>query len=137
MKHRISIIVSDFNGNITSKMLAYAEKTAKKLGLDITSVVHVPGTFEIPLALKHVLSKKNIDGAVVLGAVKQGDTGHDVVVAENCARQIMKLSLKHSTPIGLGVIGPKATIKTAEERAEEYSVRAVETVSKMINVMRQ
>jgi len=43
---------------------------------------------EIPFALKHVLAKKIADGAVVLGAVVQGETDHDIVVAHTCALKL-------------------------------------------------
>ena len=133
---KIGIVVADFNEEITSKMEKKALETAKGLKADVIEKIHVPGSFEIPIMLKKLLKNKNIDGIVALGAVIQGDTGHDVIVAENAARKIMNLSLEHNKPIGLGIIGPRASWEKAEKRAEEYAERAVKTTIEMIKKLK-
>ncbi len=132
MQKKVAIVVSDFNQNITQKMVGFAEKKAKRLGLGISEIIHVPGAFEIPFALKNLLKSKKISGAIVLGAVIQGETDHDILVANLCARGVMKLSLKYNIPIGFAVMGPRIKTDMAERKAQEYSERAVETVAYMI-----
>ena len=133
---KIGIVVADFNKEITSRMEKKALEIAKKLKADIIEKIHVPGSFEIPIMLKKLLKNKNIDGAVALGAVIQGDTWHDVIVAESAARKIMNLSLECNKPIGLGIIGPRVTWEQAEKRAEEYAERAVKTTVEMIKKLK-
>jgi len=130
----LAIITADFNSKITSKMESIAKKQAIKLGADIKQIIHVPGAFEIPFALKKILKNPEIDGVITLGAVIKGDTDHDQIVANNAAEQILKLSLEYEKPVSLGIIGPNVTRKQAEEKLESYAKRAAEAVIKMLDI---
>ncbi|MCD6301717.1 MAG: 6,7-dimethyl-8-ribityllumazine synthase [Staphylothermus sp.] len=130
---RIGIVVAEFNYDITYLMLQKALNHAKFLGLGVTYVFKVPGTYEIPFAVAKLLNKPEVDGVVVLGAVIKGQTKHDELVASQTARKLMDLMIQYGKPVGLGIIGPGATRMQALERVEDYARRAVEAVAKMIN----
>jgi len=127
----LALVISDFNKEITSKMERNAEKIASSLDAKIVKKIHVPGAFEIPFAANILLNKINVDALVVLGAVIQGDTDHDLIIVHNIAQKLMEISLKHNKPIGFGVIGPRVTWQQARARANEYSKRAVNTALEM------
>ncbi len=134
---RLAIVVSEFNSEITLKMLERARSQAEKLGAKTGYVLYVPGTFDMPLAVERLLKKKNVDAVVTLGAVIKGDTRHDDIVAENAARLIADLSLKHGKPVALGITGPGMTIDQARERAQLVPVRAVNAAVNMILRLRK
>jgi 6,7-dimethyl-8-ribityllumazine synthase len=130
-KIRIAIVASEFNRKITFDMLRQAETHAKKVNADIRYVCYVPGSFDMPLILEQLLKKKDVDAAVTLGAVIKGETGHDNVVAENAARLIADLSIKHGKPVALGITGPDMTFEQAVARAKTVAPRAVSAAVKM------
>jgi 6,7-dimethyl-8-ribityllumazine synthase len=134
---RIAIVVSEFNGEITLRMLERARVHAEKVGAKISYVLHVPGTFDMPLAVERLLKKKNVDAVVTLGAVIKGDTRHDDIVAENAARLTADLSLKYGKPVALGITGPGMTIDQARERAQLVPVRAVNAAVNMVLRLRK
>ncbi len=134
---RLGIVVSEFNYDITYLMLQKALSHADFLGAEVKVVVKVPGSFDMPLAVKKLLSRNDIDGVVTLGAVIQGETKHDEVVAHQVARRIMDLSLEYDKPVTLGIIGPGASRMQALERVEEYARRAVEAAVKLVNRIRK
>lgn len=136
-KIRLGIIVSEFNFDITYIMLQKAINHIKFLGCEITYIVKVPGTYDIPVILNELIKKDDVDGIVILGAVIQGETKHDEVVAQQSARKILDLSIQYGKPIGFGVIGPGASRMQALERAEEYARRAVEAVVKLVKRIKQ
>lgn len=131
---RLGIVVSDFNEEITSNMEKNAENAAKQLNAIIIKKLHVPGAFEIPFAANKILINKKIDAVVVLGAVIQGETQHDVVIVNAVAPMLIELSLKYNKPIGFGIIGPRVTWQKAKKRAAEYAKRAVEAAVEMIKI---
>jgi 6,7-dimethyl-8-ribityllumazine synthase len=133
----LAIVVSEFNSEITFKMLERARSHADKVGAKASYVLYVPGTFDMPLAVERLLKKKNVDAVVTLGAVIKGDTRHDDIVAENAARLMADLSLKHGKPVALGVTGPGMTIEQARERAELVPVRAVSAAVNMVARLRK
>jgi len=89
----------------------------------------------MPLAVKKLLQRDDIDGLVVLGAVIEGSTEHDEIVAQHAARKIADLALDYEKPIGLGITGPGMSRMEAHERVS-YAKRAVEAAVKMIKTIR-
>jgi 6,7-dimethyl-8-ribityllumazine synthase len=127
---RIGAVVSDFNYDITMMMLERAKEHAEFLGAEITKIVKVPGVFDMGLAVKKLLSRKDIDGVITIGAVIEGETEHDELVIQHAARKIADLALEYNKPVGLGISGPGMTRLQAEERIERGKA-AVEAVVKL------
>ncbi|NPB00902.1 MAG: 6,7-dimethyl-8-ribityllumazine synthase [Crenarchaeota archaeon] len=130
-KVRLGIVVSEFNYDVTYIMLQKAISHARFLGAEITYIVKVPGTYDTAIAAYELAQKDDVDAVVVLGAVIQGETKHDEVVANQAARKLLDISIQFRKPVTLGIIGPGATRLQAMERAEEYSRRAVEAAVKL------
>ena len=131
---KIGIVVSEYNYDITMNMLQRAEEEAKFLGVEVTRVFKVPGTFDMPLGVKTLLDLKEIDGVVTLGAVIKGETDHDEVIMNNAARKIADLSIEFLKPVALGISGPGETRLQAQARIETAK-DAVQSVVKMIKRM--
>src|SRR3989338_5576937 len=129
----IGIVLADFHKKTAKEMLLHAKAAAKKNGLNVISVVKVTGAFDVPLPLKRMLARSDIDGAVVLGAIVQGKTAHDEIVAYTCAEKISYLSLEYNKPVGYGISGPRMSVAQAKARAKEFSVRAVEAVARILS----
>ncbi len=128
---KLGIVVSEFNYDITYLMLQKALNHAEFLGAKVVVVVKVPGAYDIPIAVKALLERHDVDAVVTLGAVIQGETKHDEIVASQASRKIVDLSLEYGKPVTLGIIGPGASRMQALERVEEYARRAVEAAVKL------
>lgn len=127
---RLGAVVSEFNFDITQMMLDLAREHAKFLDSEITEVITVPGVFDMPLAIKKLLKKDDIDAVVTLGAVIEGSTSHDEIVMQHASRKIADLALEYDKPVALGVTGPGMTRLEAHQRVD-YAKRAVEAAVKM------
>ena len=127
---KIGAVVSEFNYDITMMMLERAKEHAQFLGAEITQVVKVPGVFDMGLAIKKLLERKDIDGVVTIGAVIEGETEHDDIVIQHATRKIADLALEYNKPVGLGISGPGMTRLQAEARIERAK-SAVEAVVKL------
>ncbi len=127
---KIGIVVSEFNYDITQMMLERAKEHAKFLGVEVKEIAHVPGVFDMPLVIKKLLEKEEIDGVVTLGAVIKGETDHDETVISHAARKIADLALEYGKPVSLGITGPGMTRMQAQQRIERAK-NAVESVVKL------
>jgi 6,7-dimethyl-8-ribityllumazine synthase len=134
---RLAFVVSKFNFDITYLMLQRALSHAELLGAEVKVVVKVPGAFEIPAAAAKLLKRDDVDAVVTLGAVIQGETKHDEVVAHQTARKLLDLSVQFGKPVSLGIIGPGATRAQAHERVDEYAKRAVEAAVEASSKLRR
>jgi len=113
---KIGIVVSHWYWNtITGKMLECAQKAAETNNVQ-TEVIIVPGSYDIPLGVKILLKKKDIDGIITLGAVVQGETYHDIAIMNAVVPALTLLSLEFEKPVMLGINGPRITKKQAVER---------------------
>ena len=132
MTEKLGMVVSLFNYEITGEMSKRAKERAKELGAKIVKIIEVPGSFEIPLAVKELLDDKEIEGVVTIGTIIKGGTDHDTVVAHTVARKLLDLSCEYKKPVSLGISGPNITWQQSEKRIEEYAIRAVDSVVKML-----
>ena len=124
-------MVSEFNQEITSKMLDIALQKAKSLNLNIKYTCKVPGVFDMPLVIDTLLQKKEVDAVVTLGAVIKGQTKHDELITNVTARALMDLSIKYQKPVTLGITGPGMTDRQAQARIRPIAERAVDAVEKI------
>ncbi|MDO8340110.1 MAG: 6,7-dimethyl-8-ribityllumazine synthase [Candidatus Burarchaeum sp.] len=132
----IGLVVSEFNAEITEKMLAAALACARREGCAVAKVVRVPGAYDTPLAAKKLLKMRGIDAVAVIGAIVTGGTKHDEFIASAMANALTSLSLEFEKPVTLGVIGPGATYAKANARAKEYAERAVMGAKKLVTGMK-
>ncbi len=133
----IAIVVSEFNNEITSKMLEVAVEKAKALKLNLKITCRVPGVFDMPIIIDSLLKKKEIDAIVTLGAVIKGQTKHDELITNAAVRTITELSIKHQKPVTLGITGPGMSERQAHARIRPVSERAVEAVEKIAEQLRK
>lgn len=114
---RLAIVGARFNSEITDVMFRRARRQAERRGADVVAE-RVPGTFEIPLALRRLLSRPDVDAGVAIGAVVKGKTGHDELIAAAVASELQRVMADTGKPIGLGVTGPGMTWEQGVARAE-------------------
>ncbi|MBI4669131.1 MAG: 6,7-dimethyl-8-ribityllumazine synthase [Elusimicrobia bacterium] len=103
---RLAIIVSTFNKKITGRLLNSAITAVKKhKGAVVGHIVHVPGSFELPMAAKMLTaSRPKPDAIICLGVIIQGETDQNTYIANACALGIQKAQLDTGIPIGFGII---------------------------------
>ncbi len=130
---RIGAVVAEFNYDITMMMLERAKEHARFLDAEITQVVKVPGVFDMGLAVKKLLERKDIDGVVTLGAVIEGETEHDDIVIQHATRKIADLAIDFNKPVGLGISGPGMTRLQAQDRID----RAKDAVEAVVKISRR
>ena len=132
---KLGFVVSEFHRDITYQMEILGREHAEFLGAKIYRTVYTPGTFDMPLAVKKLLTDGEVDAVVTLGCIIEGATEHDEVIASQLTRKIMDLSLEYNKPVTLGVSGPGMTRLEAQERTD-YAKRAVEAAVKLVKRLR-
>ncbi|MDI9642348.1 MAG: 6,7-dimethyl-8-ribityllumazine synthase [Archaeoglobaceae archaeon] len=135
-KIKLGFVVSEFNRDITYMMEILAKEHAEFLGAEVTEILRVPGTFDIPIAIKKMLEKGNVDAVVAIGCVIEGETEHDEIVAQHASRKIVDLSIEYGKPVTLGISGPGMGRIAAAERVD-YAKRAVEAAVKLVKRLRE
>ncbi|MGA8542978.1 MAG: 6,7-dimethyl-8-ribityllumazine synthase [Thermoplasmata archaeon] len=132
----VAIVASEYNYDITLMMVERAKEEVAFLGAQLGPVVKTPGVYDMPLAVKVLFGRSDVDAVVALGAVIEGETNHDEVVMNQAARKLTDLSVEFGKPLGLGVSGPGETRLQAQDRIENAG-NAVRAVVKMVRRLRE
>ncbi len=115
---RFGIVVSRFSGFITERLLAAAVDGLERAGAaskDV-DVVHVPGSFELPLTAKKLATTGKYDSLIAIGCVIRGETSHYDYVCSETSRGLQLAQMDTGVPIMFCVLTCD-TLEQAIDRA--------------------
>ena len=136
-RRSVGVVVSRFNGAVTSKLLegALAELDEAGVTRDAITIMPVPGAFELPLAAMALAKTRRYACIVALGCVIRGDTPHFDFVAGEAASGLQLAALETGVPVAFGVLTLEQSGQ-AEDRLEK-GAEAVRTGLEMADVFAQ
>jgi 6,7-dimethyl-8-ribityllumazine synthase len=136
-RRAVGIVVSRFNGAVTSKLLEGALGELEEAGVarEAITIMPVPGAFELPLAAMALAKTRRYACIVALGCVIRGDTPHFDFVAGEAASGLQLAALETGVPVSFGVL----TLETPDQADErlEKGAEAVRTGLEMADVFAQ
>ena len=115
---KFGIVVARYNDFLTRQLLAGALDCFKRHGAkeDDVTVVWVPGSYEIPLAVQQLARGGKVNAVVALGAVIQGATPHAGLINAQVARALGGIALQTGVPVIDGVVAAE-NLEQAIERS--------------------
>ena len=133
-RHAVGVVVSRFNGEITTRLLAAAleELEAAEIPRAAITVMPVPGAFELPLAAMALAKTRRYVCVVALGCVIRGETPHFEFVAGEAASGLQLAAIETGVPVSFGVLTTE-TREQAEARLEK-GAEAVRSALEMADV---
>jgi 6,7-dimethyl-8-ribityllumazine synthase len=137
VSYRFAIVASEYNSVILDRLIAGAKRALKNQ--NHVSLIRVPGSFEIPLAVKRAALSEKYDGIVALGCVLRGETPHFEYISRAVSDGLQRVALETGVPVGFGVLTVD-TVEQAMERSGESGNKGFEAAMaalEMIDVLRQ
>ena len=139
---RIALVVSRYNSFIVDRLLEGCLNTLMIAGVKRANIrlIKVPGAFEIPVAVKSVADRSNVDAIITLGAVIRGETPHFDIIANECARGIGSIAIETGLPIICGVLTVDNIDQAMDRSGDEESNKgseAAQAALEMIGVLGQ
>lgn len=115
---RFAVVVSRWNELITKELQAGAVEALQQHGDPAVEVISVPGTWEIPVAVKALLERKKNrpDGIIALGCILQGQTTHAQLLSGDVSSALMGMQVATGVPVTWGILTPD-TAEQALDRA--------------------
>ncbi len=119
---RFSIVVARFNSFITERLLDGTLQALRQCGAkaDDITIVHVPGSFEIPAAARQLAESKRYDAIVCIGCLLRGGTLHYEVIANEVARGVGQSAQDTGVPHSFGVL----TCDTLEQAIDRAGLKS-------------
>lgn len=138
---KIAVVSSLFWPDIVSNLEKYCLEELKKNGVEKEQLlfVKVPGALEIPLVVKKLAKKDIYDAIIVFGTIIKGKTYHFELIANECARGCMDVSLQYEVPVifeVLAIYDIQDAIDRSTLKEGNKGVEAALTALKMIKVLK-
>lgn len=130
---KVAIVVSRWNELVTKALLEGATETLQSAGITEVTVVHVPGTWEIPVATQKLLQSH--DGAVALGCILQGATTHAALLAGDVSSALMKLQLESQKPVTWGILTPENQEQALERAGLKLGNKGREAAAALVEML--
>ncbi len=139
---RIGIVAARWNEFITKELLQGAIDAHRRHGGDenLLTVAWVPGSFEIPIAVKAMAGSGKFDAIVALGAVIRGATTHYDHIAGSVTNGCASVALETGIPVSFGVLTTESieqAIERAGSKAGNKGAEALLVAIEMANLLRQ
>ncbi len=112
------IVVSRFNSLVTRHLLDGAVDCLTRHGAadGAITVVHCPGSFEIPQVALPLARSGKVDAVICLGCVIRGETPHFDYIAAEVAKGVAQIAMETGVPTAFGVLTTE-NLEQALERA--------------------
>ena len=125
------IIVSEWNAKITHALYEGCFDTLIKHGAreDQIHTIQVPGSFELPVAAKMLLSRHNVNAVICIGCVIQGETKHNEYINHAVATGLTTLGVVSGKPVIFGVLTPNTEEQALERAGGKYGNKGVEAAA--------
>jgi 6,7-dimethyl-8-ribityllumazine synthase len=133
-RRSVGIVVSRFNGAVTTRMLEGALEALEAAGVakDAITILPVPGAFELPLAAMALAKTRRYACIVALGAIVRGETPHFEYVSSECASGLQLAAIETGIPVSFGVLTVD-TVAQAEARIHK-AAEAVRSALEMADL---
>ena len=136
IKGKVLIIISKYYKDISENLLNSAMTFLNEKSI-MFDVIEVPGALEIPQALNiKINNSKKVgsiyEGYIALGCVIKGETYHFEVVSNEANKGLMNVAIKHSLPLGNGII----TTYNYEQALKRSFVKGREAASACYELMK-
>ncbi|MCJ1380970.1 hypothetical protein MMC17_004079 [Xylographa soralifera] len=133
---RIAIVHARWNTPIISALVSGCTSTLLSLGVQAHNIIteSVPGSYELPFAVKSIQSEQNIslmdglerrrgfgvfDAIVAIGVLIKGETMHFEYIAEAVSHGLMRVQLDTGVPVVFGLL----TVLTEEQALARAGVQ--------------
>ena len=134
---RFGIVVTEWNNDITDKLLEGAVNTLHAHGVDDRNITvcRVTGCYELIFGASQLAKHGYVDAIIAIGCVIKGDTPHFDYICQAATQGIAQLNTTGSIPVIFGVLTVN-NHQQAEERAggtlgnkgDEFAITAIKMI---------
>ena len=131
---RFGIAAARFNGTLVDGLLQRVTAGLRRAGVaeDAIAVVRVPGSHEVPWAVRALAAGGGCDCVIGLGVLIAGDTNHHEMVGDSVSHALQQVALTTGVPAINGVIVANTAAQAEErcvgriDRGAEFAAAALE-----------
>ena len=99
-KRHFPIVASQFNATYVQGLVDHATAELRMLiPSATTSLLQVPGAFEIPLVVRELAMQKRADAIIAIGVILKGETDHAENLSRSVTDALQRIAVTHGIPV--------------------------------------
>ena len=99
-KRHFPIVASQFNASYVQGLIDHATAELRALIPGATtSLLQVPGAFEIPLVVHELALQKRGDAIIAIGVILKGKTDHAENLSRSVTDALQRIAVSHGVPV--------------------------------------
>src|SRR5437660_10685087 len=142
-KRHFPIVASQFNATYVQGLIDHATAELRTLiPGSTTSLLQVPGAFEIPVVVRELALQKRGDAIIAIGVILKGKTDHAENLSRSVTDALQRIAVAHGVPVINAVLSfddedqaRKRCLENKINRGTEAARAAVE-ISNVISKLR-
>src|SRR6476660_4589720 len=134
-KRHFPIVASQFNGTYVQGLVDHftAELGALIPGAT-TSLLQVPGAFEIPLVVREIALQKRGDAIIAIGVILKGKTDHAENLSRSVTDALQQIAVAHGVPVINAVLSFDDETQARERCLENEINRGTEAARAAVEI---
>ena len=99
-KRHFPIVSSQFNSTYVQGLIDHTTAELRTLIPGVTtSLLQVPGAFEIPLVVRELAMQKRGDAIIAIGVILKGETNHADNLSRSVTDALQRIAVTHGVPV--------------------------------------
>ena len=134
-KRHFPIVASQFNATYVQGLIDHATTELRALIPGATtSLLQVPGAFEIPLVVREIALQKRGDAIIAIGVILKGKTDHAENLSRSVTDALQQIAVAHGVPVINAVLSFDDETQARERCLENEINRGTEAARAAVEI---
>ena len=134
-KRHFPIVASQFNSTYVQGLIDHATAELRTLiPGSTTSLLQVPGAFEIPLVVREIALQKRGDAIIAIGVILKGKTDHAENLSRSVTDALQQIAVAHGVPVINAVLSFDDETQARERCLENEINRGTEAARAAVEI---
>ena len=134
-KRAFTIVASRFNAEYVQGLVNHATDELRSLAPAAVVTLHqVPGAFEIPIVVREIAAKRNVDAILAVGVVLKGSTTHAEHLSHSVTNALQQIAIEDGVPVINAVLSLENEEQARERCLEKQINRGIEAARAAVEI---
>jgi 6,7-dimethyl-8-ribityllumazine synthase len=135
-RRKFAFVASQFNAQYVQGLVNHATEEIRELVPSSSLILfQVPGAFEIPIVVRELATRDDIDAILAIGVIIQGDTKHADQLATSVTNALQQIAIEHGTPVINAVLNLENEEQARERCLEKKINRGIEAARAAVQIV--
>lgn len=135
VKRKFALVASQFNARYVQGLVNHATEEIRALvpGAAL-SLYQVPGAFEIPIVVRELATRDDIDAILAIGVIIKGGTAHADHLATSVTNALQQIAIERGVPVINAVLSLEDEDQARERCLEKKINRGIEAARAAVQI---